>query len=165
MRNLTILLGIAGIAAVLVYSYILYVTDRECNHLRNIARDETLISQLWDQIMTNFDDPSLLRNAGRFKNIEGKSVFSARIHAQDVPGNLGIDWDALDIPLEHATFQVLGEGMSEGNFSIDLVNQIRIGFGYRYFLRFDVKGRANSNGSSEKDVSSLPYALSVGCLN
>lgn len=72
-----------------------------CNSLKNVQRDGVLIADVWERLRILFEAPSYWRKFG---------VTTGVLYANNGEDDFGIDWAALQIPLEHATVEARGQG-------------------------------------------------------
>ena len=159
MKIIGLSLAFTGLLGVLAYSYVTYVVTDNCRHLERVAGDREVISNLWGQVTALLESPAKLRNAG----VLISSGTTGVIYAMEVPGNLGVDWEEVGIPLRFATVEIRGEKLSYGSFSMAEVERIRVGFGRRYHLVFDVKNGAAADTSPTAGDLDRAFSLSVDC--
>lgn len=159
--KITIIILILATAAVLYAaisynSHISYVVKASCRNLEAISGDRVLMSNLWRQLTDIVEEEAQLEN----------SDFATRVlFARDYEGAFGIDWEALGIPLDVATIQMWGEGLASTGFDPRLIDEIRVGYGYRDQLVFSIKGGPESSGPTEQDPSQWSYDLNIECRN
>ncbi|MBU2709289.1 hypothetical protein KCM76_25055 [Zooshikella marina] len=124
--------------------------NKPCSNLHNFSDNKALVSKVWGQINTLIENYSAFQRPG---------ISGALIYPKVNNVNLGIDWDAVGIPEEYATLQILGKNLDYENFNPNLVDEVILGYGFRETVTFKIKHQINSVETS----TNRTYSLSVEC--
>lgn len=132
-----------------------------CEKMLAISKDEKVMIKLFEKLTFYLIEPTLLSN---YEIINKYPSLLARFFS-DIDYALGIDWNALGIEPNSATFRyhsITGYKLDYNNLESSKVSAITIGNGARTRLTFEIKGDASFDVSSAAPAS-LTYDIKVEC--
>ena len=134
-----------------------FIVDRDCNNLKRIVGDKKIIAEIWNRVSRFIDDPV------SFQKLD---MSSGLVYVKDIEGHLDIDWKNIQIPLRHASIEFRGPGLSYRNFDRYMLQEVRVGYGYRKQIVFEINHKQYRGKSKESYPSSLFYSdVSISCRN
>ncbi len=103
--------------------------DRMCQNLHAIKNNKELAFEVKSWIKNILDKPYFLSNVKQNSGV----IFVRRLK-----GSIGLDWNALGIRLNVASIEFVGSKVNYKSFDKKDVEEIRIGYGYRKHLVFQL---------------------------
>lgn len=147
-------LFVAGLLALLMFLYEVSSRDNSCENLKRVSNDGFLTEKIWRAIIYNINNPSDIQSAGFNKGL---------IYAQNTDQKLLIDWQALGIPLAHATFGMRGEKLDYSSLNHELIDEVVLGYGYRDHIVFHIKENIDISNYKQGEMLGKYFSLSVEC--
>jgi hypothetical protein len=104
----------------------------KCKNLKRILENQELIISIWSGVSFYFEDPYFLSSLEKDSGI---------VYVRDLNGSLNINWESLGIPIEYATIEIIGNNINYGKIDASKVTNIKVGYGYKYHLVFDIDSK------------------------
>jgi hypothetical protein len=155
MKILLTSIAVVGIAIVVSVVLVAKEVHSPCDTLKGIANDPKTLSTLFDRLTFYYDNPTFL---SQYESINSNPTLVTRF-STNIDHGLGIDWEALGIDSDVATFSYKGESSEKPldyrKIKPEQVSFITVGHGARFNLIFEIDRNASdlaSRGSTKYDV-------------
>lgn len=144
----------AGVHYVIMYRSLIAFSDSQCNPLEAISNDRVMATKIWGQLAQVIEVQA---------EVNDSDFGRGTVFVREYEGDFGIDWEALGVTLDIATINMRGKGLALSEFNPKLIDEVRVGYGYRDHLIFTIRDEPGDGGPSEQPPSQWSYDLSFQC--
>lgn len=147
---------LALVLSVITFSFLRVTgTGEYCAQLSEASQQPQVLSSLWTDIQ------SVLRSEETMAMVAGPGVQ----HVSEMEHDLGIDWELLGIPLEHATIVLKRNDGKFYSTDHDAIDEISLGIGQRAHLVFVIQDtrRERSDVPNQSSVPKTYRRVRVEC--